>query len=159
MEFCKRMISYAQNFEDVMLWRALKDIKYGVYIDVGANDPVIDSVTKIFYDQGWSGINIEPIPQWYEKLVAARPRDTNLQLAASSKAGRLSIYEVADTGLSTSIDTIAKSYKGKKFNAKLIKVEAKTLNQICTLYPHSEIHFLEERLNTVFELILPNKIG
>ena len=33
------MISYAQNFEDVMLWRALGHIDNGFYIDVGANDP------------------------------------------------------------------------------------------------------------------------
>ena len=29
-------ISYAQNFEDVMLWRALKHISEGFYIDIGA---------------------------------------------------------------------------------------------------------------------------
>ncbi|HZF37393.1 MAG TPA: FkbM family methyltransferase, partial [Blastocatellia bacterium] len=43
-------ISYAQNFEDVMLWRALKHIDRGFYIDVGANDPDLDSVTKAFYE-------------------------------------------------------------------------------------------------------------
>jgi hypothetical protein len=42
-------ISYAQNFEDVMLWRALQHVERGFYIDVGANDPTIDSVTKAFY--------------------------------------------------------------------------------------------------------------
>ena len=31
-------ISYAQNFEDVMLWRALKHVENGFYIDVGANE-------------------------------------------------------------------------------------------------------------------------
>ena len=49
-------VSYAQNFEDVMLWRALKHIDCGFYIDVGAQDPVIDSVTKSFYDHGWRGV-------------------------------------------------------------------------------------------------------
>ena len=36
-------VSYAQNYEDVMLWRALKHVKNGFYVDVGANDPLIDS--------------------------------------------------------------------------------------------------------------------
>lgn len=137
------MISFAQNFEDVMLWRALKAIKKGFYIDVGANDPEVDSVTKAFYDQGWSGINIEPIPQWFDKLVKARPRDINLQLAASSKAGSLSIYEVANTGLSTMVDAIARSHKSKKFSTKVIEVESKTLTEICNLHSKSEIHFLK----------------
>ncbi len=76
-------ISYAQNFEDVMLFRALEGIKKGFYIDVGAQDPVLDSVTKAFYERGWRGINVEPVEQWFKKLVADRPEDFNLQLAVS----------------------------------------------------------------------------
>lgn len=45
-------ISYAQNFEDVMLRRALRSVERGFYIDVGAADPVEMSVTKTFYDAG-----------------------------------------------------------------------------------------------------------
>ena len=55
------VISYAQNFEDVMLWRALQHVGAGYYVDIGANDPVVDSVTRWFYEQGWSGLNIEPV--------------------------------------------------------------------------------------------------
>ena len=54
------MVSYAQNHEDVLLRRVFPDEPNGFYIDVGANDPVRDSVTKHFYDRGWHGINIEP---------------------------------------------------------------------------------------------------
>jgi hypothetical protein len=53
-------ISYGQNSEDVVLWRALRDIGTGFYVDVGAGDPKEDSVTHAFYERGWSGINIEP---------------------------------------------------------------------------------------------------
>ena len=82
-------ISYAQNFEDVMLHRALRDVKKGFYIDVGANDPVVDSVTKAFYDSGWRGINIEPVKEFYEKLQQDRPDDINLQLAARASKGNV----------------------------------------------------------------------
>ena len=54
------MISWAQNLEDVMLARAFKGTARGYYVDVGAYDPVIDSVTRHFYEAGWHGINIEP---------------------------------------------------------------------------------------------------
>jgi hypothetical protein len=30
-------VSHAQNFEDLMLWRALKHIDRGFYIDVGVD--------------------------------------------------------------------------------------------------------------------------
>jgi hypothetical protein len=54
------LISFAQNFEDEMLWRALKQVNDGLYIDVGARPPDLDSVTRTFYDYGRRGINVEP---------------------------------------------------------------------------------------------------
>jgi FkbM family methyltransferase len=94
------MISYAQNFEDVLLQRVFSETASGFYIDIGAFDPVIGSVTKAFYDRGWRGINIEP-GLIFEKLLAERPRDINLQLAVWDKAGELSFFEdQADLGTS-----------------------------------------------------------
>jgi hypothetical protein len=55
-----------------MLKRALSDIQNGFYIDIGAGDPSIDSVTKLFYDDGWHGINVEPNPKKYGELVIQR---------------------------------------------------------------------------------------
>lgn len=73
-------ISYAQNFEDVRLWRALNSFECGFYIDVGATDPAHDSVTKAFYDHGWSGINVEPMQNYYDALRQQRPRDHYLAM-------------------------------------------------------------------------------
>lgn len=74
MEF----ISYTANGEDVLLWRALRHVEYGRYIDAAATHPDQDSVTRAFYDRGWSGLNIAPNPAMARHLVAARPRDTSL---------------------------------------------------------------------------------
>ena len=62
-------VSYAQNYEDVILWRALGDVERGFYVDVGAADPEEDSVTNAFYERGWSGINIEPVDEYFRKLA------------------------------------------------------------------------------------------
>ena len=40
------IISYAQNREDILLWRALHDVDDGFYVDVGAQDPSHDSIYK-----------------------------------------------------------------------------------------------------------------
>ena len=64
-----KIISYGQHSEDVLLWRAFSKIENGFYIDVGANDPIIDSATKLFYENNWRGINIEPLEEWHELLV------------------------------------------------------------------------------------------
>ena len=94
-------VSYAQNFEDVMLWRALRDVPDGFYVDVGAASPRWGSVTLAFYEHGWHGINIEPDPVPFEALVEQRPRDLNLNVALSNAAGQLPMYFVPDTGNST----------------------------------------------------------
>jgi hypothetical protein len=94
-------ISYAQNYEDVILWRALRDVEKGFYVDVGAADPQEWSVTRAFYDRGWSGINIEPLDEYFDKLTQARPRDINLRVALGRAAGRRTLHTIAGTGLST----------------------------------------------------------
>ena len=88
------MISYAQNFEDVVLDRVFKNVRQGSYIDVGAYDPVEDSVTKTFYDRGWSGINVEPVKTLYQKLVHQRPRDQNMNVAVGRHAGQIEFQNV-----------------------------------------------------------------
>ena len=90
------VISYAQNGEDVVLARALAGVVRGTYVDVGANDPTVDSVTRHFYDLGWSGINIEPQPHRFEQLMAARPRDTNVQVGAGRVHGSLTFHRVPE---------------------------------------------------------------
>src|SRR5438105_3464493 len=97
----ERLISYAQNGEDILLHRALHDVKNGFYVDVGAWDPTLDSVTKHFYDRGWRGINIEP-GQIFQKLAAERPEDLNLNIAVSDRSGLVELYESpANSGLSS----------------------------------------------------------
>ena len=92
------MISYAQNYEDVILNRAFGGKPRGFYIDVGAWDPTVDSVTKHFYDLGWSGINVEPAAEPFRALQTERPRDLNLQVALGDCRAMGNFYEVADSG-------------------------------------------------------------
>ena len=87
------MISYAQNFEDVMLARVFAGRKDGFYVDVGAADPVNLSVTKWFYDIGWSGLNVEPNQALFERLVADRPRDINLNCGVGASEGQAPFFE------------------------------------------------------------------
>jgi len=75
------MTSFAQNFEDVLLRRALQDIEHGFYVDIGASDPTVHSVTRWFYNCGWRGVNVEPNPEAFAQLVERRPRDINLDCA------------------------------------------------------------------------------
>lgn len=138
-----KMISYAQNYEDVILMRVLASVDKGCYIDVGAQHPVNDSVTKAFYEKGWRGINVEPVDQWFELLQSDRPEDINLQVIVSSTASEHVLYEVVDTGLSTSSPTFAERHKAGGHEVVRHAVQGRTLDDIIESNTLADIHFLK----------------
>jgi FkbM family methyltransferase len=136
-------VSYAQNFEDVMLYRALKYVEQGFYIDVGAWHPVIDSVTKAFYDRGWRGINIEPEREYFQLLEQDRPEDVNLNVAVGAYQGEMVFYEVDGTGLSTADRASADLAVGAGHSARQITMPCTTLAAVCREHEIGAIHFLK----------------
>lgn len=136
-------VSYAQNFEDVMLHRSLGDVDIGFYIDVGANDPDHHSVTKRFYDQGWRGINIEPSKTYFERLEAARPRDINLQAVVSDTDGVARFFEIEGTGISTTEEDVSDFHRSHGYDSQEREVQALTLATICERHVREPVHFLK----------------
>jgi len=88
----EKVVIYNPDFIDLILLYALKDVEKGTYVDVGANDPLYESVTKIFYDRGWSGINIEPQKEYHDLLQTDRPRDVNLCVGAGDREDEMVLY-------------------------------------------------------------------
>jgi FkbM family methyltransferase len=137
-------ISYAQNGEDVMLWRALRDVPRGFYVDVGAHDPVHLSTTKAFYDRGWSGINMEPSPDHYRALSEQRLRDINLQCAVGDREGTVTLFEISGSGLSTTDPNVADSHRKAEWKMQPVEVPIRTLGSILAEHPVvPEVHFLK----------------
>ncbi|SEE95443.1 methyltransferase, FkbM family [Rhizobiales bacterium GAS191] len=138
-----RFVSFAQNYEDVILNRAFKEVGKGFYIDVGAADPEEWSVTKAFYDRGWRGINIEPEPAYAKRLRQARPRDVTLELAVGAEPGRMVINQIPGTGLSTFSEEFAARHAAAGYGGSRLEVEVATLADICRAQAPAEIHFLK----------------
>ena len=126
-----------------MIWRALKHVENGFYIDVGANDPTLYSVTRAFYDKGWHGINLEPVAEFFCRLVAQRPRDINLQIGAGDVAGSFPFFDVPDTGLATSDPAIAQKHRDRGWQVNTIDIPILPLADICSSHVSGEIHFLK----------------
>ncbi len=136
-------VSYAQNFEDVLLWRAFRHLATGFYIDVGAAHPDTDSVTRAFYDRGWRGINIEPAAGFFTRLEAARPRDVNLKVALGAAAGRAAFFSVVGTGLSTLSESAADTYRTQRLDVGREEIDVQTLADVCRRHAAEDIHFLK----------------
>ncbi|MFD0851279.1 FkbM family methyltransferase, partial [Actinomadura adrarensis] len=89
------LVAYGGNAEDVVLMRAFADRRGGFFVDVGAGNPVSGSLTKNLVDRlGWRGVNIEPLPERYELLRAARPGDVTLDVAIAEQTGEASFFRV-----------------------------------------------------------------
>lgn len=137
------MISYAQNFEDVMLWRALGTVADGLYIDIGAQDPVIDSVSKAFYDKGWRGIHVEATPTYAEKLRLDRPDELVIQAAVNDATGSIVLHEIPGGGLSTGDLDTAHAHIERGFNVQAVTVPCITLEEVFARASLKEIHWLK----------------
>jgi FkbM family methyltransferase len=137
------IVSYAQNFEDVMLWRALGHIPNGFYIDVGAQHPVLDSVSKAFYEHGWRGVHVEATHQFCSMLREARPDELVLEVAVSEKRGSMYFYEIPETGLSTGDKSIAEKHEAKGFRVNEISVPCITLDDLFEQIGSRDIHWLK----------------
>ena len=138
-----KMVSYAQNGEDVMLSRALRGVAHGFYVDVGAAGPTEHSVTRAFYERGWTGINIEPTERFFTDLTAARPHDVNLRVALDDHAGEAVFHVVEGTGLSTLDAGIADAHKPGGWPQSRAVVPTRTLADVCAEYAPPAIHFLK----------------
>ncbi|WP_250265845.1 FkbM family methyltransferase [Rhodovastum atsumiense] len=126
-----------------MLWRALKHINQGLYIDVGAADPDHDSVTRAFHERGWQGVNIEPAPDHFAALARARPQDVNLRCLAGAASGQGVLHHFAGTGLSTTNASYAAAHTAEGRVAELLHLPVRTLADICAECVSGDIHFLK----------------
>ncbi|HZW34202.1 MAG TPA: FkbM family methyltransferase [Isosphaeraceae bacterium] len=78
--------SYAHFGEDLIVLRLLRDIptdRRGIYVDVGAFDPVRHSNTYILYVHGWRGLNIDANPVRLAAFGPARPGEITVLAAVS----------------------------------------------------------------------------
>jgi len=135
--------SYAQNFEDVILLRALKHVKNGCYVDIGAQDPVGDSVSLAFYEQGWRGLHVEPTPHYAQKIREARPDEVVVEAAIASQEGTITFFEFPDTGLSTGDEIIARQHEAEGFKIRQMHVPCLPLSHILDSLNGRDIHWLK----------------
>ena len=135
--------SHAQMGEDIRLWNALKDIKNGFYIDVGAQHPIADSVSLGFYEQGWRGIHVEPVNVYAALLRHHRPDELVIETALSDHDGPIEFTEFNNTGLSTAVAEFANIHKAKGLPAEIIQVNELTLMKALGKNVYNVVHWLK----------------
>lgn len=145
---------YSQCGQDRFLEEnVFKGYKNGIFVDVGAHDGVNINNTLYFEkEHQWTGINIEPIQEVYDKLVEQRPNCINLNCAVCNYDGETEFY--CNTGYTEMISGIKDNFDPRHFdrltaeneahgsNTQIIKVPTKRLETIFDEHYINHVHYL-----------------
>src|ERR1035437_67345 len=123
--------SYAQSGEDMIL-DIIFDKPKGFYVDVGANNPIIQSNTHYIYKKGWNGINIDAAPNGMTQFKMIRKRDINLEIPISDEQERLKYYSFKTSFYNTFDEQSAKNYNDELIGTN--EINTKKLSQIFDEY-------------------------
>lgn len=91
-------VTYAQNGEDIMLLNLVNLLGLGthskkpLWLDVGAHHPTNISNTRLLYNLGYTGVNVEANPNLMPAFHLERPRDLNLNVAIGLGEGLKTFY-------------------------------------------------------------------
>jgi hypothetical protein len=122
------MLTYAQNFKNVMWERLFKEVDKGFHVDFGAWDPTINSVTRHFYERGWSRHRADRIPM--RMLEAERKRDISLRLAVGPRRGVMTFCEAEEKSyLSTLHAKVAAEARERWLTIHEHRIEVTTLRR------------------------------
>lgn len=104
-------MSYSQSGEDLIIAEYFGEFK-GKLLDIGANDGVTFSNSRVLIESGWGGVLIEPSLAYGEltKLYADSPMVKCKHYAISSQYGEIVLCEMQDSLLSTTTKSIADSW-------------------------------------------------
>ena len=142
----ERIVSYAQNGEDVVLWRALGHVQAGIYVDVGGFDPDNDSVTRLFYERGWRGVDVEPVPDFAERFRVRRPENELVEAVVTDlDVDEVVLHRFGSTGLSTLDDDVAGRHTESGLHYVDLRVQARKLDHVleASQLVDETIHFLK----------------
>lgn len=136
-------LSFAQNFEDVVLWRCLRDIPRGCYLDIGAQDPNADSVSRAFYDLGWRGVHVEANAYYAQLIREARPDELVIEALMGDGADGAIFFEIPSTGLSTAVADIAQHHRDAGYQVQETHVASVTLSDVFDGFDGRPIHWMK----------------
>lgn len=131
----KTRMSFSQCGKDLIVDLVLKSlgIHNPSYIDIGAHDPVQINNTYLFYQNGSSGVCVEPDPRLCYQIRKARKRDTCLNVGVgSSRIESADFYVMSSSTLSTFSWGEAERYQGygKQKIVEVIKIPLVPINDL-----------------------------
>jgi hypothetical protein len=128
-------ISFSQSGEDMVIRSLNRWKKDGFFVDIGAHHPIRFSNTFYFYLEGWTGINVDPIPGIMDLFNETRPRDINLEIAVG-ESGVSEFFQFEEGAYNTFDKEIAKNMISHKISPlqKVHQIKKYPLKEILEKY-------------------------
>lgn len=148
------MSFYSQCGQDEYLEKNIfKGFRNGFFMDVGAHDGITINNTYYFEkEHNWTGVNLEPIKEVFEKLNVNRPSCINLNCAISNNDGKAEFicnkgYTEMISGLKSEFDPrhlnrLNKELESHGGSTSTIEVDTFKIESICKKHKIFHIHYL-----------------
>jgi FkbM family methyltransferase len=135
---CYLKHSFSQSGEDLIIKHIFdsKGVFKPSYIDVGAHHPFFLSNTALFYQNGSTGINIEPNPVLFKKFTQHRKTDINLNIGIGLKNEELDYFVLTAETLNTFSKNDAERFcvEGNYKILNVLKVKCNPLMHVINNY-------------------------
>lgn len=132
--------TYSQHGDDLFLLNVfdLLRIPKPSYLDIGAHHPSIISNTKLLYDRGSRGVNVEANPYLMEAFLRDRPEDTNLNLGVAAVPGKMPFYMSHRDGGRNTFDPKERDIWVAEGHpvSEVLEIEVVTINEIIQMNLH-----------------------
>lgn len=145
---------YSQHKQDYILETEIfNSFKNGFFVDVGAHDgKSINNTLHFENNHNWTGINIEPLPDVFNKLTQNRPKCKNYNVAIDENEGESTF--IRGVGYTEMISGLTKHYDPRhtnRLNTEInryggskeeLKVKTKRLESIFDENNIKHVHYL-----------------
>jgi FkbM family methyltransferase len=127
--------SYSQAGEDRILSYlfATMGMHRPTYLDIGANDPMQGNNTYLFYENGGSGVCIEPDKAIFDNLSKTRERDTCLNIGITfddKKEADFYVFPIPALNTLSKKEAEYREKNGSYKVEKIVRIPLKTINEI-----------------------------
>tara|TARA_B100000963_G_C22407115_1_gene571522 strand:- start:12 stop:734 length:723 start_codon:yes stop_codon:yes gene_type:complete len=125
--------TYSDCFgEDLFVNNYFSGVRKGFYLDIGCNQPKINSLTYSLHKKGWKGLNCDISERCIKLYKFFRKDDVNLNIAVGPVEKKVNSFIFYENCTMNTVDEDFKKHTFKSVNKEpeIRVIEQKTLNQI-----------------------------
>ena len=137
--------TYSDCFgEDLFVNNYFSEVDKGFYIDIGCNQPKINSLTYSLYKKGWKGLNCDISERCIQLYRFFRERDINLNIAVGKIEKQVKSFIFYENCTMNTVDEKFKKHTSQSVNKvpEVRKIKQKSLNQILVENNVTDIDYL-----------------